>query len=611
MRQRLAIRLLSSAALAALLSVTAMTAVRAEDAAKKPDAASDTVTFQPDRVDTFSGAFLAARTADVDHDYDNAIALYKKALMIEPGNPEIRQRLMISLLLNGNMDEGVKYANDLKGDPTVERITTIVRGMDALRRHDYKASQAILKYTGPNDLDRMMNSLLSAWAQVGAGRGKEALATVDKMQGPNWFDIFKNYQAGMVALVIGDTRSARSHLNSAILDKDGGATAPDTYMRAVMALASLEAKEGNKQKALDAISVGDSMISNFAPLNALRDRIGKGEIPDQAVGNAAQGAASVLFSVAAALNRDGAEDVVSLYLQTARALDPTSPDTLVLLGGIAEKQDQMDRAIAFYRQVPSDSPMARISELQLGLALAQGGKSDDALKHLKALINSDPKDIRSYLAYGNVLSQAKNYQAMAENYDKAVEIIGPVPTKVDWNIFYQRAIAYERLKKWDIAEPNFKKALELNPDQPQVLNYLGYSWVDMNRNLDEGLAMIQKAVDARPDDGYIVDSLGWAYFRLNRFDDSVRQLERAVQLEAGDVTVNDHLGDAYWRVGRRLEAVYQWNRAITYKPEEADLPRLKDKIANGLPPIDDPKAADKSKPPAAVPVENPPADKKS
>lgn len=319
----------------------------------------------------------------------------------------------------------------------------------------------------------------------------------------------------------------------------------------------------------------------------------------------------MLFSVAAALNRDGAEDVVSLYLETANALDPKSSDTLVLLGGIAEKQDQMDRAIAFYKQVPPGSPMARISELQLGLALAQGGKSEDALKHLKSLIESDPKDIRSYLAYGNVLSQAKNYQAMADNYDKAVEVIGPVPTKADWNIFYQRAIAYERLKKWDIAEPNFKKALELNPDQPQVLNYLGYSWVDMNRNLDEGLAMIKKAVDARPDDGYIVDSLGWAYFRLNRFDDAVKELERAVQLEAGDVTVNDHLGDAYWRVGRRLEAVYQWNRAITYKPEEADLPRLKDKIANGLPPLDDPKAAEKSKPPAAVPAETPPVDKKS
>ncbi|MET0747119.1 MAG: tetratricopeptide repeat protein, partial [Rhizobium sp.] len=398
MRQRLAIRLLSSAALAAILSVTTMGAPRAEDAAKPASVASDTVAFDADRVDTFSGAFLAARTADVDHDYDNAIALYKKALMIEPGNPEIRQRLMISLLLNGNIDEGVKYANELKIDPTVERITTIVRGMDAMRRQDYKAAQSILKYAGPNDLDRMMNSLLYAWAQVGAGHGKEALAMVDKLKGPNWFDIFKNYQAGTIALVIGDTKAARSHLNDAVLDKDGGATAPDTYMRAVMALASLEAKDGNKQKALDAISVGDSLISNFAPLNALRDRITKGDVPTQAVTNAAQGAASVLFSVAAALNRDGAEDVVSLYLETANALDPKSSDTLVLLGGIAEKQDQMDRAIAFYKEVPTDSPMARISELQLGLALAQGGKSEDALKHLKALIDSDPNDIRSYLA---------------------------------------------------------------------------------------------------------------------------------------------------------------------------------------------------------------------
>lgn len=617
MRQRFAIRLLSSAALAAILSLSALTGLHAEDAAKPNTTASDKSTFDPDRVDTFSGAFLAARTADVDHDYDTAIALYKKALMIEPGNPEIRQRLMISLLLNGNFEEGVKSANDLKADPTVERITTIVRGMDAMRRHDYKAAQAILKYDGPNDLDRMMNNLLYAWAQVGAGKGKEALAMVDKMQGPNWFSIFKNYQAGVIAITNGDLKTARSRLNDAITDKDGGATAPDTFMRAVMALAILEAKDGNKQKALDAISVGDGLISNFAPLNSLRDSINKGEIPDQAVSNASQGAASVLFSVAAALNRDGAEDVVSLYLQTANALDPKSPDTLVLLGSLAEKQDQMDRAIAFYKQVPANTPMARVSELQLGLALAQGGKTDDALTHLKALIDSDPKDVRNYLAYGNVLSQTKNFQAMADNYDKAVEVIGPLPTKVDWNIFYQRAIAYERLKKWDQAEPNFKKALELNPDQPQVLNYLGYSWVDMNKNLDEGLAMIQKAVDARPDDGYIVDSLGWAYFRLNRFDDAVKELERAVQLEAGDATVNDHLGDAYWRVGRHLEAVYQWNRSLTYKPEPEDVPRIKDKIANGLPPLDDPKAAEKSKPPAAVaptpPADTPPppADKKS
>jgi tetratricopeptide (TPR) repeat protein len=614
MRQRLAIRFLSGAALAAILSLSAVNAARAEDAAKPDNAAQAAATFDSDSVDTFAGAFLAARTADVDHDYATAIALYKKALLIEPGNPEIRQRLMISLLLNGDIQEGVKYANELKNDPTVERITTIVRGTDAIRRHDYKTAQSVLKYNGPNDLDRMMNDLLLAWARVGAGRGKEALAMVDKMQGPAWFNIFKNYHAGAIAIAIGDVKSARNHLNDAVTDKEGGATAPDTFMRAVMALAELEASQGNKQKALDAVSVGDNLISNYAPLNALRDGINKGSVPEQEVGDAVQGAASVLFSIGAALNRDGAEDVVSLYLQMANTLDPKAADTLVLLGGIAEKQEQTDRAIAFYKEVPTTSPMARISELQLGLSLAQSGKVDDARKHLKALIDSDPNDVRSYLAYGSVLSDAKDYQAMAENYDKAVDVIGAVPNRGDWAVFFQRGIAYERLKKWDQAEPNFKKALELNPDQPQVLNYLGYSWVDMNRNLDDGLKMIQKAVDLKPDDGYIVDSLGWAYFRLNRFDDAVNELERAAQLKAGDATINDHLGDAYWRVGRKLEAVYQWNRALASQPEEADIPKIKEKVANGLPALDDAKAADKSKQvePAPADTTPPPAiDKKS
>ena len=609
MRQKLAFRLLSSAAMAAVLSLAALGGVNAEETAKKDDAA--TVIFDPDSVTSFSGAFLAARTADVDHDYETAIELYKKALQIEPGNPEIRQRLMISLLLNGNIKDGVKYANDLKGDPTVERITTIVRSMDAIRRGEYKTAESLLKYTGPNDLDRMMNDLLAAWARVGAGRGKDALAMVQKMKGPDWVGIFKSYNAGAIAIVNGDVRAARQNLNDAVLDRDGGATAPDTFMRAVMALARLEASQGNKQKALDAISVGDNLLPNYAPLNALRQSIEKGEKQEQQIQTAKQGAAGVLFSIGGALNRDGAEDIVSLYLQTAKTLDPDSADTLVMLGGIAEKQEQMDRAIALYKQVPETSPMRRISELQLGLALAQGGKVEEARKHLQSLIASDPKDVRSYLAYGSVLSDAKDYAAMADNYDKAVEVLGPLPGKGAWTVFFQRGIAYERLKKWDQAEPNFRKALELNPDQPQVLNYLGYSWIDMNRNLDEGLGMIKKAVDLRPDDGYIIDSLGWAYFRLNRFDDAVEELEKAAQIKAGDATINDHLGDAYWRVGRKLEAVYQWNRALGSEPEASEIPKIKEKIANGLPQdTDNSKAADKKQPDPA-PVEPKPTDKKS
>lgn len=583
MRQTSRHLLLSSVALAACLVFGSVAGAATPEA--KP-AEEKAVTFEARDVKSFAGAFLAARTADVDHDYTTAIPLYRKALDFEPANVEIRERLMISLLLNGDFADGLKEAEALKGDAAVERVTKIVRGLEALRTGKYDSAKKILAYEGPNDLDRLTHLLLAGWADVGAGKGKRAISSISGLKGPAWFKVFTDYHLGAMAIVTGDIQTARQYLNKAVTNNDAVATAPDTFMRAVMALARLEASAGNKQKALDAISVGDGMISNYAPLKALRQSIEKGEKPVQQITTAAEGAAGVLFSIGGALNRQGAEDMVALYLQISHALDDKSADTLIMLGGIAEKLEQPQRAIAFYEQVPEDSPMRRISELQLGITLSDTGKLEEAKQHLKELISSDPADIRSYIAYGSVLSEAKDYKVMAENYDKAVEVIGPVPRQGDWSVFFQRGIAYERLKDWPKAEPNFRKALELNPNQAQVLNYLGYSLVDMNLNLDEGLKMIQAAVDARPDDGYIVDSLGWAYYRLGRFDDAVTELEKAIQLRAGDATINDHLGDAYWRVGRKLEAVYQWNRTLVSEGEDVNREQVKEKIENGLPALD-------------------------
>ncbi len=606
MRHFLLLRLLSGVAIAASIvlagPLAGPQAAYAED--KPAAAAAEETPFDPLSVNTFSGAFLAARTADFDKDYVTAVALYKIALQFDATNTDVKQRLMVTQLMNGDFEEGVKLADALRNDPAVERITAVVRGMEAIRKREYKSAEKILIYNGPNDLDRMMNDLLLAWAKFGDGKSKDAIKLISSMDGPEWLAIFKNYHAGALAAAAGDKATARARLNDAVLDRNGASAAPDTFIRAVMALARLEAHEGNKQKALDAISVGDSFITSYAPLKALRQSIEAGEKQEQQVRTAAQGAAAVLFSIGGALNREGAEDIVSLYMQAARALDPDSDDMLVLLGGLAENQKKPERAIEYYRAVPEKSPMRRISELQLGLNLADTGKVPEAKKHLQELIEADPSDLRSYLALGSVLSDAKDYKDMAALYDRAVEAIGPVPTRNHWSVFFQRAIAYERLKEWAKAEPNFRKALELNPEQPQVLNYLGYSWVDMNINLDEGLDMIRRAVSIKPDDGYIVDSLGWAYYRLNRFSDAVAELERAAELKAGDPTINDHLGDAYWRVGRKLEATFQWNRALGLKPEEAEIPKIKVKIENGLPELK------KTEPASAEakdekPVENP------
>jgi tetratricopeptide (TPR) repeat protein len=579
MRQSLAIRLLAGTALAILVGVFPSGLVHAQAADEvKP---AETQTFDLESVDTFSGAFLAGRTADADRDYENAIALYKKALSFSPNELDIQERLMIALFMNGDFDEGVVLAEELKSDDAVERVTSVARALEAVRKGDFTGAEKILTYSGPNDLDRLMNQLLVAWTKVGAGQGKEALSLVEGLKGPEWYGIFQHYNAGAIAALTGDADAARRNFVDALTDKSGAATAPDTFTRTVISLATLEAQLGNKQKALDAISAGDELISNFAPFKALREHIEAGEKPEPLAKTAAQGAAGVLFSIGGALNRDGAEDTVMLYLQLARALDPTSADTLIMLGGLAEAAKQPERAIRLYSEVPATSPMRRISELQLGLTLAETGKVDEARAHLKSLIDSDPADIRSYLAYGSVLSDAKDYPAMAANRQASRSSARARPRAVV--DLFQRGIAYERLKKWDLAEPSFRKALELNPEQPQVLNYLGYSWVDMNRNLDEGLDMIRKAVELRPDDGYIVDSLGWAYFRLGRFDEAVRELERAIELKAGDATINDHLGDAYWRVGRKLEATYQWKRALISKPDLAEIPKIEAKLRDGLP----------------------------
>ncbi len=573
----------------ALVLMAAGSSLAAQEAKPEP---KPEVHFDVASVDTFAGAFLAARTADSDYDYASAIKLYRTALQFDPSNIEVRERLMVCLFMNGDFDEGVVESARLKDDPAVDRIATIAQGIDAIRKQDFTKAYALLKYTGPNELDRMVNTLLVAWGQFGEGKPKEAIATIDQMKGPEWYSVFRNYNAGMIAAAAGDMETARKRLSDTIANREEGSAASDTFMRAVIALATIEADAGNKRQALDAIAAGEAFAPGYMPLQAFRKQIEAGGKPVLAVKSASDGAAAVLFSVGGALNqslanspdRQGAQDIVAFYLTTSYALSPENADTAVLLGGLAESLSQPQRAIYWYGKVPADSPLRRVSELQLGLNLANTGKTDEAKQHLQAAIKQDPKDIRGYVAYGSLLSDGKEYEEMARNYDKAVEVIGPLAKRSDWSVFFQRGIAYERLKKWDQAEPSFKKALELYPDQPQVLNYLGYSWVDMNIHLDDGLNMIKKAVDLRPDDGYIVDSLGWAYFRMNRFDDAVEELERAVELKAADATINEHLGDAYWRVGRKLEAIFQWQTALELKPDEADIPKIKKKIATGLPP---------------------------
>ncbi|MCO5072759.1 MAG: tetratricopeptide repeat protein [Rhizobiaceae bacterium] len=571
---------------------------------------------QPVRINSFSGAFLAGRVAEVDNDLDDAIAYYKRGLAFDPDNQSMRQSLMLALISNGQFDEALPYAEKLKTVAEVERFSRVALAIDDIRKSRYSDAVNMLKLALSSDLDRLIAGLMTAWAQQGEGKPTEALATIDGLSGPEWFDLFKTYHRALIAEKAGMTKESDEAFDKIIANAMAGGAAPDTWLRAAEAYSGSLARRGEKARALETLDKAEQFVSGRVMINQLRAKIEKGTQVAPLITNTADGASEVLLDLGSALNRGGGEPFVRLYLRMALALRPDSDSALLQLAANAEQLEDSEAAIDLYRRIPKDSPVRRAADLQTGLNLADLDRNAEAEAALRKLVNSDPGDMRAYLALGGVLASQQKYAESAKVYDEAVAQLekGASETRTDggqtsnWNIYYQRGISYERLKEWPKAEPNFRKALELAPDQPQVLNYLGYSWVDMNMNLDEALGMIQKAVDLRPSDGYIVDSLGWAHYKLGDFDQAVSELERAVSLKPEDPVLNDHLGDAYWRVGRRLEATFQWSHARDLKPDADVLAQVEKKLSEGLPPVPEKATAEQpsvTPPPAVKPAEEP------
>ncbi len=215
-------------------------------------------------------------------------------------------------------------------------------------------------------------------------------------------------------------------------------------------------------------------------------------------------------------------------------------------------------------------------------AILANANSSSATQAASNKSKLDPTErLQALDALGNILRSRKLYAEAIDVYDQAIAMIKK-PDRRHWVYYYARGTSYERLKNWPPAEKDLKKALDLFPDQPLVLNYLGYSWIDQGLNLEQGMRLIERAVAVKPDDGYIVDSLGWAHYKRGNFEEAVRYLERAVELRPDDPVLNDHLGDALWRVGREREARFQWDQSLSLQPEPEDAIKTRLKLEQGL-----------------------------
>jgi tetratricopeptide (TPR) repeat protein len=548
--------------------------------AQTPDHPADTAAQFPTKADlkslTTAGSYLAARHANVERDAAAAALFYRSALRTDPKNNELLDRAFISSLADGDIDEAVKLADRILTMDKANRVARLVVGVRDLKQKKYAAAQLNINQSIRGPITDLVATLLSGWASYGAGDAKTGVANIDKLTGPEWYPIFKDLHTGMILEAANRDKDAGSRFERAYKLDDSMLRVSDAYARWLS-----RNKDGAAAAAI--YEAFDKKVPRH-PLvqEGLREtRAGKKMPP--LVDSAQAGAAEALYGIGATLTRRGGEDLALVYLQLALYLQPNHPLALLSLADLYESVKKPKMAIKVYERMPANSPLKRNAQIQLATNLDAADRSDEAIKLLKGVIAEAPKDIDAVMALGNIERGRKKFADCANTYSLAIDAQPGVTDKNTWVTYYYRGICLERSKQWNKAEADMRKALELQPEQPHVLNYLGYSWIDQGINLDEGMKMIRRAVDQRPDDGYIVDSLGWAFYRIGNYEDAVKHLERAIDLKPEDPTINDHLGDAYWRVGRTLEAKFQWAHARDLKPEPEELPKIEAKIANGLP----------------------------
>ena len=534
---------------------------------------------------TTAGSYLAARHAGTERDSATAAAYYLNVLKADPRNADLLGRTFLSVLTDGDIEEAGKLADRLIQVDRTDRIARLVVGVRALKQKQYALARQSFAQSVRGPVTDLTATLLTAWALAGAGDARGATDALDHLTGPDWYAIFKDLHGGLILDFGNNRKDAAKRYERAY-------KADSTALRTVQAYARFLSRNGGKNEALKIYQEFNKAVPDHPLISAEMKDLAAGEKLPALVDSPQAGAAEALYGLGASIGRRGGEDLALIYLQLALYLEPTHAMALLSLADLYESLKKPDLAIKVYDRIPP-SPLRRNADIQVASDLDQLERTDEAKKRLEHLITEHPKDTEAIVAFGNILRGRKQFAECADVYGKAIANV-PKPEKSNWVMFYFRGICYERAKQWPNAEVDLKKALELYPDQPLVLNYLGYSWVDQGVHMDEGMNMIRRAVEQRPDDGYIVDSLGWAYFRTGNYAEAVKNLERAVELKPEDPTINDHLGDAYWRVGRALEARFQWSHAKDLNPDKDDLPKIEEKLKSGLP-DDTSSAADAAK----------------
>ena len=521
------------------------------------------------------GSYLAGRHAERTRDFPAAIEFMTRTLQADETNLDVLRQLFLLTVAEGQMDHALRLAPRVQEAAATEPLPAMLLTLDTFLSGGYDATLAEIESAENYGLNQIVMPFIAAWAHAALGQREEALALLHPENAPDGLGSLYASNRGLILEYLGDIEGAESEYLAEIQ-----AAGSSSFVLA-SALGSLYERAGRTEEALAIYTEFGSEPQTHRMVEPALVRLdsGEGDVPSRAA--PALAVSDLLFSVASSLSQEGNDIFGYVFGRLSLFLDPENDLALSLVAQTLQNQERHEEAIEVYRSIPLTSPMGFTARLAMADAMNAFGRVDEAVTYLEELAATYDDDYAPLASIGNYLRGEERFEEAVAAYDRAFDRI-PTVEHGHWTLLYYRGIALERSGNWDRAEADFLSALEFEPEQPFVLNYLGYSWVEQGKNLDEARAMIESAVDQRPRDGFIVDSLGWVLYRLGQYEEAVPHLERAVELEPADPVINDHLGDALWRVGRRSEARFQWQRASELEPDDDLAVQLADKLENGL-----------------------------
>ncbi|MBW8882058.1 MAG: tetratricopeptide repeat protein, partial [Asticcacaulis sp.] len=263
-------------------------------------------------------------------------------------------------------------------------------------------------------------------------------------------------------------------------------------------------------------------------------------------------------------------------LRLSLYLDGGSDRARILLGQIEQQIGDQDAAEATWNSIPATSPYASDTSLNLVMSLRAREDEASALSVADTALARDPDNLSLLMEKVNILHERADDQAALTLITDRIARAGD--KDFTWQAWFVEAMIYDNLDRWDDAEAAINKARALNDSRPEILNFLGYGWINRGLHVKEGMDLVRQAMAANPKSGAIVDSLGWGYYKLGDYEQALTYVEQAVQLSPSDAEINEHLGDVYKALGRDTEAGYEWQRVLALQVSDKVAAEVRQKL---------------------------------